>query len=57
MKRHSDRVERKRKEAELRQLRYEGLTPQQKLAKLDRLLGEGIGAKKQRAKLLAQLSQ
>jgi hypothetical protein len=33
------------------------LTPQQKLAKLDRLLGEGIGAKKQRAKLLAQLSQ
>jgi len=57
MKRHSDRMDRKRKEAEVLQLRYEGLTPQQKIAKLDRILGEGIGAKKQRAKLLAQLTQ
>jgi hypothetical protein len=50
-------MDRKRKEAEVLQLRYEGLTPQQKIAKLDRILGEGIGAKKQRAKLLAQLTQ
>ena len=42
----------KRKEAKARQEKYDKLTPQQRLDKLDRKLGKGVGAKKERARLL-----
>jgi hypothetical protein len=40
------------REAETRQEAYNKLTTTQKIAKLDKKLGKGIGAKKERAKLL-----
>ncbi len=43
----------KREEAEERQAEHDKLTPQQKIDKLDRKFGKGIGAKKERAKLQA----
>jgi len=45
----------KREEALDRQAIYSKLTPQQKLADLDDKLGKGLGAVKQRARLLAQI--
>jgi len=43
--------EQKRIEAEERQELYNGLTPTEKIGKLDRTLGKDIGAKKERARL------
>jgi len=42
----------KREEAVIRQEGYDKLTLQQKIAKLDRKLGKGIGAMKERTRLL-----
>ena len=44
--------EEKKQEAENRQKTYDELTLAQKTEKLDRKLGVGVGAKKERAKLL-----
>lgn len=41
----------RRIEAVARQEEWEKLSPQQQLAELDRRLGKGVGAKKQRARL------
>jgi hypothetical protein len=41
----------KAEEAQERHVAWEMLTPQQQLKELDRRLGKGIGAKKQRARL------
>jgi hypothetical protein len=49
--RRPDNKKHKREEAAERQAAYDGLTAAQKLAKLDRKLGEGVGAKRERAKL------
>ena len=54
MKRH-DRKGDRVAEAKERQADYNKLTPKQKLTKLDNKLGEGVGAVKQRAKLIAQI--
>lgn len=43
--------ERKREEAKARQVEWDKLTPQEQLATLDKQLGKGTGAKKQRARL------
>ena len=40
-----------REEAEQRAAERESRTPQQQLQRLDKLLGEGVGAKKERARL------
>ena len=45
--------EEKRIEAEERNSYYAGLSPQEKLARLNQRLGKGKGAKKERAKLKA----
>ena len=42
----------RREEAEQRQKEYDKLTIDEKIKKLDDKLGQGVGAKKQRAKLL-----
>lgn len=42
----------KRKEAETRQKIYDKLTPKEKVEKLDKKLGSGTGAKRERQKLL-----
>ncbi len=41
----------KREDAEARQAEYDKLTIQEKIARLDKKLGKGLGAKKERAKL------
>jgi hypothetical protein len=46
-----DNKKHKRAEAAERQAAYDALSTAQKLALLDRKLGAGVGAKKQRAKL------
>jgi len=43
--------DKKKKEAEERQSKYDSLSPEQKLSKLDQLFGKGMGAKKEREKL------
>ena len=45
----------KREEATERQQVWSKLSPKQQLAELDRRLGEGVGAKKQRARLAEEL--
>ena len=40
-----------REKAEAMQAEYNKLSVEEKIAKLDRLLGEGVGAKRQRARL------
>lgn len=49
--RRNDLKELRRKEALERQQRWESLTPAQQLEELDKRLGKGVGAKKQRARL------
>lgn len=44
--------EQKRQEAEQRQVAYDGLSTEQKIGKLDDKLGKGVGATKQRKRLL-----
>lgn len=46
----------KNEEAKSRALETKDLTPQQRLDKLDKVLGVGLGAKKERAKLQSKLS-
>ncbi len=46
-----------RKEAEERKAAWDAYTPEQQLRMLDERLGEGVGAKKQRAKLLAKIEE
>lgn len=48
--------ETKRKEAKARAEEYEELSPEVKVALLDRKFGKGKGAKKQRAKLEKEIS-
>ncbi len=45
------RIEIKKDEALTRQEAYSKLTPSQKIQKLDRNLGKGVGAKKERERL------
>lgn len=45
----------RQKSAKERQEVYDQLTTKQKIADLDRRLGKGVGAKKQRAKLAKRL--
>lgn len=47
----------KREEAEARQRAAEERTPQEQLARLDAMFGSGVGAKKERAKLLARIQK
>lgn len=46
----------KRQEAEDRQAYRDSLTPRQQLLRIDRRLGVGVGAQKERAKLIGQMS-
>jgi len=50
-------VQVRREEALVRDAEWRGLTPAQQLAALDKRLGVGVGAVKQRAKLTALLKQ
>lgn len=43
--------------AKARKEEYDKLTPHQKLAKLDAKFGQGVGAAKQRAKLLEKITK
>ena len=45
----------KETEAKVRNEAWAKLTPEQQLSELDRRLGKGIGAKKQRAKIQAKI--
>lgn len=47
--------EQKRTSATKRQAEYDALTPQQKLDRLDRAFGKGVGAAKERAKVLKRM--
>ena len=49
--------ERKQSEAVERQEAHDKLTPQQKLDKLDKRFGTGVGAKRERAKLKRVLEE
>lgn len=51
------RIEQKRKEAQERQEKYNNLSIKEKIAKLDKKFGKGIGAKKERAKLRKRKEQ
>lgn len=44
--------EQKREAAKVRQAAYDKLSVKQKLARLDNLFGEGLGAKRERARLV-----
>ena len=51
MKLRKDRQADRQKDAKARQAAYDKLSPQEKIAHLDKKLGTGVGAKKQRAKI------
>ena len=51
----AQRKERRQEEAEERQSAWDGLNTAQQLQKLDERLGMGVGAKKQRARLMNNL--
>jgi hypothetical protein len=55
MKKRHDRKERRRLEVEERLEYWQGLTPAEQLVQLDRRLGEGVGAVKQRTRLNAAI--
>jgi hypothetical protein len=57
MKLRKDRKEKRKAEAKTRQEAYDKLTPKAKLALLDKKLGKGVGAEKQRARLEAELTK
>jgi len=44
--------EKKRLEAEQRQRHYDNLSPAEKIRRLDERLGKGVGAKKERSKIM-----
>lgn len=50
-----DRQKAKLAKADDNKLAREARTPQQQLDRLDKLLGEGVGAKKERARLLKEI--
>ncbi len=52
--RRSDRKEKRQITAEVNLERWSAMTTEQKLADLDKRLGKGLGAKKQRARLAVQ---
>lgn len=52
MKRQKREVLRRRREAQARQAERDKLSPQEQIAKLDKVLGKGKGAKKERRKLI-----
>jgi Spy/CpxP family protein refolding chaperone len=51
------KLQKRRKEAQERQVAYEDLTPKQRLAKLDRKLGVNVGAVRERGKLTGLLKK
>ena len=51
------RKEKRREEAEKRNTRWRAMTPEKQLEELDKRLGKGKGAKKQRSKLLKKLKE
>lgn len=51
-----DRKQVRRKAAEERQAKCNALTPEQRLAALDKTFGAGLGAKKERARLQKMLT-
>lgn len=51
-----DLKEFKRDEAEIRVMAWQRLTPKEQLAVLDRRLGPGVGATKERAKIAARMA-
>ncbi len=53
--RNAARRQQKREEAEERFSARSARSPKEQLAKLDCQLGKGVGAKKERAKLIAQI--
>lgn len=55
--RRAEKLEKKRTEAAERTARWEALSTKEKIADLDRRLGKGQGAVKQRARLAAQLAE
>lgn len=50
-------LEMRKKDAEERQAAWNSLSPKQKLIALDRRLGAGVGAAKQRKRLLKEISE
>lgn len=55
MRNRNDRKEKRKAENEERLEYWRSLTPKQQIQDLDRRLGKGVGAKKQRAKILAKI--
>ena len=51
MRLRSDRQKQRREQAEERRLYWEALSTKEKLSSLDKRLGKGVGAKKQRKRL------
>lgn len=47
----------KREEAETRQAAYDKLSVKEKVARLDKKLGKGVGAKKQRERLMTLIKE
>lgn len=54
-KRRPDRAERKREEAQARQQNAAAIDPVMRLHFLDARLGKGVGAKRERARLVRQM--
>lgn len=51
MKRNRTQIKRRQDGADDRQLITDALTPKERLARLDKRLGKGVGAKRERARL------
>ena len=57
MKLRSDLKQKRRDEAAARQAECDKLSPEERLARLDKLFGKGEGAKRERARLLARIEK
>ena len=55
MRLRNDKRQKRRDAADDRQAEYDSLSASEKIAKLDKLLGVGLGAKKERARLAGKL--